>query len=128
MSGGSFDYDCFKISQFADNLKARLASNKDKDNEFGWCPDFNEETIDLLKQSHKIIDMAGRIAHHIEWLYSGDHGEDTFKELMDEEILKETTKERKFLVEEEIKWKEYVNLRLTELNEDVQKLNKRKKS
>ena len=54
MSGGSFDYGCFRISQFADELKQMIESNNRKD-EFGYAQNFNSKTIELLSTSQKII-------------------------------------------------------------------------
>lgn len=31
MSGGSFDYRCFQIAEFADDLKTKIKSNSIKD-------------------------------------------------------------------------------------------------
>jgi hypothetical protein len=79
MSGGAFDYDCFKISQFADDLINKIRNNNVK-NSSDYAPNYSIETILLLKQCSKIIQDAGEIAKHVEWLYSGDDGEETFKE------------------------------------------------
>ena len=49
---------------------------------------FCEETMKRLIASHKIIETAGKLAREIEWLYSGDHGEESFNRLIDE-IFKE---------------------------------------
>jgi len=77
MSGGSFDYNCFRISQFAEELKNRIDEN-DHEDEYGYASRFNKETIEKLNQCQRIIELAGQLAHDIEWLYSGDIGEDTF--------------------------------------------------
>ena len=80
MSGGSFDYGYFRISQFADELKQMIESNNRKD-EFGYAQNFNSKTIELLSTSQKIIATAGELAREVEWLYSGDHGEESFNDL-----------------------------------------------
>jgi len=54
MSGGSFDYEYSRISQFADELKQMIESNNRKD-EFGYAQNFNSKTIELLSTSQKII-------------------------------------------------------------------------
>lgn len=77
MSGGAFDYNCFKISQFAEELKNKIDEN-DVEDEYGYVNHFNKETIEKLNQCQRIIELAGQLAHDIEWLYSGDIGEDTF--------------------------------------------------
>jgi len=82
MSGGSFDYGYFRISQFADELKQMIESNNRKD-EFGYAQNFNSKTIELLSTSQKIIaTTASELAREVEWLYSGDHGEESFTDLV----------------------------------------------
>jgi hypothetical protein len=77
MSGGAFDYNCFKISQFAEELKNKIDEN-DVENEYGYAFRYSEETIEKLLHCQRVIELAGKLAHEIEWLYSGDIGEDTF--------------------------------------------------
>ena len=77
MSGGSFDYKCFAISQFAEELQLKIDNNQIED-DYGYAPNFTDETIQTLIDCHKIIERAGKLAKDIEWLYSGDLGEDTF--------------------------------------------------
>ncbi|MBW2654276.1 MAG: hypothetical protein JRC91_04875 [Deltaproteobacteria bacterium] len=82
MSGGSFDYEYSRISQFADELKQMIESNNRKD-EFGYAQNFNSKTIELLSTSQKIIATpASELAREVEWLYSGDHGEESFTDLV----------------------------------------------
>ena len=90
MSGGSFDYNSFKISQFAEELKNKIDENGKKDDMY--APNYSEKTLDLLTRSHILIELAGKLAHEIEWLYSGDIGEDTFEKRIIEIFgLKENT-------------------------------------
>lgn len=85
MSGGSFDYNCFRISTFADDLMARIETNGVYD-ENGYGDGFASETIEMLKRCHAIIEKAGILAHHIEWLYSGDHDEESFMNLVNRDM------------------------------------------
>jgi hypothetical protein len=81
MSGGSFDYNCFRISQFAADLAAMIEENDSEGGE-----EFSLETIGTLRKCQAIIALAGELAHHIEWLYSGDHGEETFMRLANKDL------------------------------------------
>jgi hypothetical protein len=86
MSGGHFDYGCFCISQFADELKHEIEINDDETKDkFGDTRGygFKEETVFRLVTAHRIIETAGKLAREIEWLYSGDHGEESFNSLAD---------------------------------------------
>jgi len=82
MSGGFFDYNCFKISQFADELEHEIDTNDDTSlDEFGGTigNGYSEVTLNQLKEAHEIIELAGKLAREVEWLYSGDHGEESFR-------------------------------------------------
>ena len=84
LSGGSFEYKCFQISQFAEELKNKIDENDNESD--GYAPHYNQTTLVLLKHCQKQIELSGKFAHEIEWLYSGDVGEETFKNRL-EEIL-----------------------------------------
>ena len=69
MSGGHFDYKCFEIRGFADDLRNELETNEHS---------YSEETLERLKVAQAIIGKAAQLAYEIEWLFSGDTGEVTF--------------------------------------------------
>lgn len=78
MSGGSFGHDSFKISLFAEDLQNRIDENdkkNDNDSLFSSAK-VPEDLLKLIQESQKVIDLAGKLAHDIEWFYSGDIGED----------------------------------------------------
>lgn len=86
MSGGYFDYNCFRISQFADELKHEIEINNDESiNEYGDKRGFGfeKETLSRLVTAQAIIETASKLSREIEWLYSGDHGEESFNRLVD---------------------------------------------
>jgi len=84
MSGGHFgDYDYYKVAQFADELEVEIQNNN-KPDEYEYAPNFSPETIKYLrKQLLKMRKMA-EIMRHIDYLYSGDHGDDSFMERVKE--------------------------------------------
>ena len=75
MSGGAFDYNCFRISDFADDLLFKIKRNFDDDGQ-----NFLPNTISLISTTQQKINTAAKLAKEIEWLYSGDIGEETFSE------------------------------------------------
>ena len=84
MSGGHFgDYDYYKVAQFADELEQEILNNN-KEDEYGYVKNYSSETIEYLEEQvhymHKLVD----IMRHIDYLYAGDHGEDTFMERVKE--------------------------------------------
>jgi len=85
MSGGHFNYDCFAISRFADDLLHELDINdsQEKDDYGGNTgAGYGKKTVNVLKQCRAVIFLAGELAKEIEWLYSGDHGEESFLKIV----------------------------------------------
>lgn len=72
MSGGHFDYGCFRISQFADELQHEIAINDSCDGR-----GFDDDTLEKLDAIQQHIETAGRLAKEVEWLYSYDAGPET---------------------------------------------------
>lgn len=84
MSGGHFNdggYDYYKVSQFADELESEIENNFFKD-DWGYFPGFNEEVVEVLKAQLPKLREIATIMKHIDYLYSGDYGEETFLERM----------------------------------------------
>ena len=84
MSGGHFgDYDYYKVDQFADELEVEIENNgkaKDDSGYYGekWYPNHDPDVIDVLREQIPKLRKAAEIMRHIDYLYSGDHGDDTF--------------------------------------------------
>ena len=84
MSGGHFgDYDYYKVAQFADELEEEICHNYDTD-EFGYANNYSQETLEYLKKQLPKMRKMADIMRHIDYLYSGDHGEDSFMERVKE--------------------------------------------
>lgn len=89
MSGGSFDYKCFQINEFADELKQMLLYPNISLNSTHWASKRKfefKETLGLLKKCQKIIELAGKLAYNVEWFFSDDYGEETFIEYIKKEL------------------------------------------
>jgi hypothetical protein len=86
MSGGHFNdcgYEYYKVTQFADELEAEVRNNFEKD-DYGFAHKYPPEVCDyLLEQVTKMRKMS-EIMRHIDYLYSGDHGSDSFMERVKE--------------------------------------------
>ncbi len=86
MSGGHFGgcgYDYYKVSQFADELEAEIGNNgraRQEDRTYGeeWYPNHEPEVIEYLKEQLPKLRKMAEIMRHIDYLYSGDHGDDSF--------------------------------------------------
>ena len=84
MSGGHFNhnnYIYYQVYQFADELEHEIERNNTKD-EWGYAPSLSEETLNLLRQKVIEIRKISEEMRHIDYLYSGDHGEESFMERM----------------------------------------------
>jgi len=84
MSGGHFNYSgyiYFQVEEFADQLEKDIANNNTPD-EYGYCPGYNNEVIAYLKSQVSKIRQMAETMRAIDYLYSGDHGEDSFMEIV----------------------------------------------
>lgn len=77
MSGGYFDYTQHRISDVADSIQDVIDNNS--------C-DFKQETIDRFKEAIVINRKAAIFTQRIDWLFSGDDGEDSFHKRLAEEL------------------------------------------
>jgi hypothetical protein len=80
MSGGHFGgcgYDYYKVSQFADELEQEI-DNNGKVDEYGDKREFDPDVIDYLEEQLPKLRKMAEIMRHIDYLYSGDHGDDSF--------------------------------------------------
>ena len=78
MSGGSFDYACYRVDQFADELGLRL-DEFDKKDEWGYQPNkFEPETLAKLREIEALARHTAKLMKEAEWLYSGDTSDDSF--------------------------------------------------
>jgi len=80
MSGGHFTdcaYDYYRVAQFADELEEEILNN-DKEDEYGWKPNHEPEVLEYLKEQVPKMRKMAEIMRHIDYLYSGDIGDDGF--------------------------------------------------
>jgi hypothetical protein len=80
MSGGHFgdcSYDYYKVAQFADELEVEIENNGKVD-EYGWKSNHDPDVIDVLQEQLPKLRKMSEIMKHIDYLYSGDIGDDGF--------------------------------------------------
>lgn len=97
MSGGHFDYDQYKIDQIAEDIAQIIRDNKNEElDEWGSKRGyfFPDNVIEEFKKAVDILDKAYIYVQRIDWLLSGDDGEDSFHSRLKEEL--ENLKERKY--------------------------------
>lgn len=74
MSGGAFEYDQYKIGEIAANIDVYLGS--------GYSP----ETLAKFEEAVRTLRRAEIMANRIDWLLSGDDGEESFHKRWDEDL------------------------------------------
>ena len=77
MSGGAFDYKQYNISMIADEIEQIIEHNSYK---------FPDDIIEEFKTGVDILRKAHVYAQRIDYLISGDDGEESFRERLKEEL------------------------------------------
>ncbi len=91
MSGGHFNYDQHRITGIADEIERLIKTNNSKKkDEYGddYGNPFKADTIAKFKLAVKTLRQAAIMAQRIDWLVSGDDGEDNFHKYWDAELKK----------------------------------------
>lgn len=105
MSGGRFDYLQYRLTDIAEDIQKQIdRSGKEKTPEeikeemwrdARWYEKYPEdkfhykypdEVIDEFKKAVNIINIAQIYMHRIDWLLSGDDGDETFLERLKEDL------------------------------------------
>ena len=77
MSGGYFDHQQYRLGQMADEIEEVIATNSGNDVGFN---SFSEETLNEFRHAIALLKKAQVYVHEIDWLLSGDTGEERFHE------------------------------------------------
>jgi len=83
MSGGHFDYKQHEIEDLASDIECQINANKGLKPPFG----LTEETLAKLREAALTLRRAAKMTQRIDYLLSGDDGEETFHERWNEEIF-----------------------------------------
>lgn len=98
MSGGHFDYRQNQLLDIADEISEEIRTNDStKDNGWGGTigNQYSKETIDKFKEAAKELRIAQVKVQRIDWLLSGDDGEETFHKRWVEDLT-QVEKENEF--------------------------------
>jgi hypothetical protein len=107
MSGGHFNYDQYKIGYIAESIEKLIEKNGRKKTEeelkdenwrdSEWYEKYPEylthdeypdEVIEEFKKAVELLKQAEIYAHRIDWLVSGDDGEESFLKRLKEDLNK----------------------------------------
>jgi hypothetical protein len=84
MSGGHFDYNQYHISRIIDDIELLIEKAKKEEEYYK----FSKETIEEFEMGLYFLRRAFIYTHEIDWLVSGDTGEDSFKRRINQEMEK----------------------------------------
>ena len=85
MSGGHFDYKQHYISDIAYDIEKLIKLNSTED-EHGYKNEYSDETLLRFKEAIKCLKIAETYVYRIDWLVSGDDGEETFHRRLKKEL------------------------------------------
>jgi hypothetical protein len=106
MSGGAFDYNQYKIGYIADQIDEVIVKNglektpeelKNNWIDPEWYKKYPEdlfhykypdEVIDKMKEAVKALKIAQEYAQRVDWLLSGDDGEESFLSRLEDNLKK----------------------------------------
>ena len=89
MSGGHFDYNQHRVREIAEDIDRLIVTNDDTTkNEWGERKGygFRPEIIERFKEASHTLNQAADMAQRVDWLASGDDGEDSFMRRWDKEV------------------------------------------
>ena len=89
MSGGYFDYAQYRLNDIASSIDELISSNDDASlDEFGDArgAGYSKETIERFREASAALRRAEAMAQCVDWLVSGDDGEETFHSRWAEEV------------------------------------------
>lgn len=89
MSGGHFDYAQYRIEDIAVEIDELIKHNEDETlDQYGYRRGrgYSEKTIARFSQAAKQLRIAATMAQRVDWLVSGDDGEESFHRRWEEEL------------------------------------------
>lgn len=89
MSGGHFDYKQYSIDCIAETLKGIIERNDSIEKDEWGYPigrNYNNDVISEFKKGLQALKIAAVYANRIDWLLSGDDGEESFLKRLKEDL------------------------------------------
>ena len=88
MSGGRFDYLQYRFTEIVDVIEQEIIDNNAEPRPKDWFKpnNFCEETIAEFRKGIEYIKKAQIYVQRIDWLLSGDDGEESFLKRLKEEL------------------------------------------
>ena len=89
MSGGYVSYNQHRVCEIAEDIQRLVATNGDKKtDEYGIKTrrDYPPEIIERFKEAAHTLEQAADMVQRVDWLVSGDDGENSFLERWENEV------------------------------------------
>jgi len=89
MSGGHFNFQQFHINEIHDEIENIIKNNHDtEEDEFGYPRGrgYPDDIIESFEEAVRVLAFAAVYAQRIDWLLSGDDGEESYRERLAEEL------------------------------------------
>lgn len=87
MSGGHFDYVQHRIDSAADEILRLIENNSVKD-KWGSAANYPPDIIERFHDTILVLNRGAAMLHRIDYLVSGDDGEDSFRRRWIESVPK----------------------------------------
>jgi hypothetical protein len=123
MSGGTFDYQQYRIRDIANSVEKEIAKSgkpkteRELKEDYPWKDEeyfekypedkfhyaYPEEILAEFKKGYELLRKAEIYAQRMDWLFAGDDGNETFLERLKQEldVLEYELKTKKFEVKDE---------------------------
>ena len=89
MSGGHFDYKQYTINDIADTIKDVINNKRMYNEEWDFMiNDYSDETFVEFEKGLELLRQASIYTQRIDWLISGDDGEESFHKRLKEDLHK----------------------------------------
>jgi hypothetical protein len=89
MSGGHFQYEQYKLQMIADEIEQLIIDNESEEvNRYGDKKGsfYSKETIAEFRAAVALLKVSHAFVQRIDWLVSGDDGEDSFHRRLKDEL------------------------------------------
>jgi len=83
MSGGTFNYDQFRINDIIDNIKRYIEG---KHQEYWMEEQYHDEVIKRFEEAILTLELAETMATRIDWLIAGDDSCESFIKRWDKQV------------------------------------------
>lgn len=94
MSGGHFDYQQYRLHDIAQSITELIESN-DSQHKNSWGEtvgrNYSPETIARFREAIHALRIAEIYVQRVDWLVSGDDGEDSFHSRLADDLAKLST-------------------------------------